>query len=88
MKGRKSSPLRTDQAEASRLESRPGLPHGGQCKVESLEYRARVTEANGNTEPYTGTFKKRYYGHDPDFNHMESKGTTLSTHVWKLKDEN
>ena len=49
---------------------------GGQCKVESLVYRARVTEANGNTETYTGltsgTFKKRYYGHNPDFYHITS----------------
>ena len=49
-------------------------------------------EENGNIETYrglkSGTFKKRYYVHNSDFNHRESKGTTLSTHVWKLKDEN
>ena len=55
-----------------------------------IYYRARVTEENGNIETYTGltsgTLKKRYHGHDSDFNQRESKGTTLSTQVWKLKD--
>ena len=67
-------------------------PMGGQCKVESIVYRAKVTEENGHIETYTGltsnTFKKRYYKHDSDFKDRESKGTTLSTHIWKLKDEN
>ena len=64
-------------------------PMRGQCKVESIAYRAKVTEENGNIETYTGltsnTFKKRYYKHNSDFNNRESKGTTLSTLIWKFK---
>ena len=66
-------------------------PMRGQCKVESILYRAKVIEENCHIETYTGltsnTFKKRYYKHDSDFNDRKSKGTALSTHIWKLKDE-
>ena len=35
------------------------------------------------------TFKERYYGHSSSFRHRdENNSTTLSTHIWKLKDEN
>ena len=40
-------------------------------------------------ETYTGLsmppFKSRYYGHTFDLEHENSKGTTLSQHVWTLK---
>ena len=43
------------------------------------------------TQNYVGltanTFKKRYSGHLFNFNHEDSKGTTLSTYIWKLKNE-
>ena len=59
--------------------------------MEGLVYRASVKQDNGKTETYTGltsgTFKKRHYAHDSDFRHRDNKGTTLSTHIWKLKDE-
>ena len=41
---------------------------------------------------YTGvtrnTFKKRYYGHTYSFNHRGENSTTLSSHLWNLKDQN
>ena len=44
-------------------------------------------------ETYTGltskTFKTRYYGHSRSFREKESEhSTTLSTHIWKLKNKN
>ena len=32
------------------------------------------------------TFKKRWYGHVHDFKHREKYGTTLSRHIWKIKN--
>ena len=46
----------------------------------------------GGTQNYVGltanTFKERYSGHVFNFKHQDSKGTTLSSHIWKLKNEN
>ena len=61
-----------------------------------LSYRLTVTWMdNCNCETYTGvtagTFKCRWYGHCHDMTHRpdeEHQGTTLSNHVWKLKDQN
>ena len=38
-----------------------------------------------------GTFKNRYGGHKSDFLHRpteDNTSTTLSSHIWKLKDQN
>ena len=35
-----------------------------------------------------GTFKKRYGGHKSDFKHKDKYGTTLSRHIWRLRDMN
>ena len=50
-----------------------------------------MAEENGNIENYTGltknTFKQRYYGHQASFRHRQKEHeTTLSAHIWKLKD--
>ena len=46
----------------------------------------------GETETYVGltanTFKKRHSGHTFNFKHEDSKGTTLSAYIWKLKNQN
>ena len=43
----------------------------------------------GETQNYVGltanTFKERHLGHIFNFNHENSKGTKLSTYIWKLK---
>ena len=67
-------------------------PLEGQCLVDKVVYQATVEEDN-NVNTYTGltvnTFKQRYYGHTSSFRHRPTdnkKSTTLSTHVWNLKD--
>ena len=65
-------------------------PLGGNCLVNSVVYKAEV---NDNTNTYTGltcnTFKERFYGHRHSFRNRDSnKSTTLSSHIWNLKDKN
>ena len=52
-----------------------------------------LTFTNSNCSTYTGltsnTFKQRYYGHRHSFKKRDSDhSTTLSSHIWDLKDEN
>ena len=59
------------------------------CQKDQVFYRA--TE-NQTVNTYTGltrnTFKQRYNGHRNIFNHRNTPNSTiLSTHLWKLKDE-
>ena len=68
-------------------------PMDGNCLVDSLIYRADITDENSNTTSYTGltsnTFKTRYYGHRQSFIKRElQNATTLSSHIWDLKDKN
>ena len=50
-----------------------------------------VKDEDSNIETYTGltcnTFKKRHHKYNSDFSNRENNGTTLSEHIWKLKDE-
>ena len=50
-----------------------------------------MVEADGTTNTYTGltgsTFKDRYDKHSSSFRN-EEHSTTLSSHIWKLKDNN
>ena len=62
------------------------------CQTDNVIYRATVTEEDQTTNTYTGltrnTFKKRFNGHNYTFNHRNApNSTTLSSHVWNLKDE-
>ena len=67
-------------------------PMDGHCQTKEVIYQATVVEQNGNTNTYTGltgnTFKKRYDGHTNSFRNRADSNTTLSTYIWKLKDEN
>jgi hypothetical protein len=50
-----------------------------------------VVEEDGTTNTYTGltgnTFKERYNKHSSSFrNRSEENSTTLSSHIWRLKD--
>ena len=63
-----------------------------ECQKDNVIYVASVSSADG-VEHYTGltgnTFKRRYYTHQADFRNTSDKHKTrLSTHIWKLKDEN
>ena len=66
-------------------------PLNGNCLTEEVIYRADVVEEDGSTSTYTGltgsTFKQRYYGHTSSFrNRDDEHSTTLSSHIWNLKD--
>ena len=63
MRGRKKKQPPADGPGCGSQAGVEACPMEGQCKVESLVYRARVTEEYGKIETYTsltsGTFKKR-----------------------------
>ena len=68
-------------------------PVGGQCQRDKVIYRAAVTDNNNNTEYYTGLtsrkFKKRWYEHRNDTTNLKKRhATSLSNHIWTLKEEN
>ena len=64
------------------------------CTLHYICHRADVTRLDtGAVETYTGvtkdSFKKRYSGHKSSFNNKKYEhSTTLSSYVWKLKNEN
>ena len=65
-------------------------PLDGGCLVNKVVYRATVEETNGKTSTYTGLtanrFKTRWYSHRSSFTNEDHQNhTTLSTHVWDLK---
>ena len=66
-------------------------PLPGRCLTDKVVYQATVTDENQNRETYTGltslTFKERHYKHKNSFKYKDSENsTTLSTHIWDLKD--
>ena len=67
-------------------------PLNGKCLVSSIVYEAKVTDKQNNkTHNYIGltenTFKSRYTVHKFSFNNKHKRhSTTLSDHIWKLKD--
>ena len=69
-------------------------PLPGRCTIERVCYQADVKRLDtGAVETYTGvtkdSFKKRYGGHKSSFNNRAYEhSTTLSTYIWKLKDQN
>ena len=62
------------------------------CQTKQVIYRATVTDEEKKVNTYTGltrnTFKKWYDGHTYTFNHRDAPSTTLSTHLWKLRNRN
>ena len=70
-----------------------GCPLNGACQTRSLVYEATITrEDNHHQETYTGlterTFKLRLGEHHYDFRHQKDRTTTLSSYIWKLKNQN
>ena len=69
-------------------------PLEGNCLTNNLVYQATVTRHdNFKEEAYIGltenTFKTRYIAHNSSFKNKEKRNaTTLSEHIWKLKDAN
>ena len=61
--------------------------------MENVVYRATVTEDDRTVNTYTGltgnTFKDRFYSHRSSFENRDHPNhTTLSSHIWNLKDKN
>ena len=61
--------------------------------MNSVIYKAEVRDNNQNAQICKGltggTFKNRFYKHWQSFNNRELEhSTTLSTHIWELKDRN
>ena len=83
--------LKIDHSDVMALDP---CPLGGQCLQGPMVYKATVTtkESNPISKTYHGmtggTFKKRYGGHKSDFKHKDKYGTTLSRHIWRLRDMN
>ena len=69
-------------------------PLNGACQTKSLVYGAKVTNTRTKkSEFYTGVtarrFKDRYYEHQSNSRHEDERHkTTLSEHIWKLRDMN
>ena len=62
-----------------------------ECQKDNVIYVASVSTQN-STEHYTGltgdTFKKRWYKHNATFNNVGDRNkTTLSDHIWNLKEQ-
>lgn len=70
-------------------------PMNGNCLVTNVVYSATVETLDVLDEPteeqsYTGlaeSWKARLYQHRSSFNHRHVNQTSLSNHIWKLKDE-
>ena len=88
------SPRQTSLAVTADRDLPPVLCMEGRCLTDSVVYVASVTETGtGKTETYTGLtgnrFKERYYKHCSDMrNAKDRNNTSLSAHVWSLKDQN
>ena len=87
----------SEENTLSRCNCRQGqgtCPLNGNCQNKNIFYRAGVTsEDDCNTEYFTGltsrTFKKRQYEHTGDKNSAARRhSTSLSAHIWSLKDDN
>ena len=66
-------------------------PLPGRCQTKKVVYRATVIDENDNQETYRGltcrSFKERHYKHKNSFKYKNSENsTTLSTHIWSLKE--
>ena len=72
--------------------SKDNCPLDGHCLQKSIIYQAHITTKN-KTMTYTGmtknTFKQRFNGHNATIKKRPTKEkvTTLSEHIWKLKDQ-
>jgi hypothetical protein len=70
----------------------PPCPLGGKCQVKSIVYKATVTTKEDSPIIKTyhgmtgGDFKSRFSGHKHDMKNRDKYGTTLSRHIWRLRD--
>ena len=70
---------------------KPNCPLGGNCFVPGIVYQAKVDDTLGNMQSYVGLtkndFKERLGIHRQSFKKRELNKTTLSSHIWNLKDQ-
>ena len=63
----------------------------GQCQERGVIYQATVLSEEKRNQTYigltAGTLKKRFDGHTSTFRSEEVNGTTLSSYIWKIKNE-
>ena len=70
------------------------MNQSGDCRLSNIVYKATVTEENSDIrKEYIGIsgteFKIRYANHKQSFTHEQKRdATSLSQHVWSLKDRN
>ena len=82
----------TETAECNCRVNGPPCPLGGECQIKSVVYKATVTTKENNPIIKTyhgmtgGDFKSRFSGHKHDMKNREKYGTTLSRHIWRLRD--
>ena len=65
-------------------------PVNGKCLQDKIIYQAEISNNNGETRTYIGSsgrsFKDRWNGHKATFKSKATKGSTLATYFWKIKD--
>ena len=83
-----------DNHKSCNCRAKSQCPLDNKCLTSELIYQATVTRHDNNSDDtYIGltanTFKSRYSGHISSFKNKERrKATTLSEHIWNLKDMN
>ena len=88
---KKENPANTTTKNCNCRRNNP-CPLNGLCQTPEIIYQATVTrQDNNNKETYIGltsnTFKTRYNAHTSSFNNNRQRNaTTLSRHIWSLKD--
>ena len=83
---------KTEVRKCSCPKNKP-CPLDGQCLAENIVYQAKVDSSDGGSQLYIGItapqFKKRLGNHIKSFkNERYAHETTLSTYIWKLKEQN
>ena len=90
---KKSTPQQ-HQDKTCNCRNKASCPVDGNCLTEGIIYQAIVTRTDNNSkETYIGltenSFKTRFNGHNSTFrNESRRNATTLSQHIWKMKDNN
>lgn len=90
----KLEPKLVDNQDNCNCRSNRKCPLDGKCLTTSVIYQATVTRHdNMNLDTYIGltcnSFKSRYSGHSSSFKNKEKRNaTTLSEHIWGLKENN
>ena len=85
-------PIGTPNCSCPRAQ-KANCPLNGRCKDKNLIYQAEVLNSQDDTKEYyigatSTTFKERLGVHKQSFKNRNQCQTTLSRHIWALKDSN